>query len=234
LTTPRRAAKEPISFQGFGLGFLQDPAAAVLNLIVLLLSLTFHEFFHAWAAWRLGDDTAARMGRLTLNPIPHIDLFGTIILPLLNAPIGWAKPVPVDPSRFNRNVRMTTGDIIVSSAGPLSNLLLGTLAAVLLGLLARFAPSAVGGGSAGAALLGRLMLVNAGLAVFNLLPIPPLDGGHVAESLMPYRWRGAWEQFARISPFLLLFVVLLGGAYIAGPIRFVYGLLFQVALAIAP
>jgi Zn-dependent protease len=216
------------------LGFFQDPAAAVLNLIVLLLSLTFHEFFHAWAAWRLGDDTAARMGRLTLNPIPHIDLFGTIILPLMNAPIGWAKPVPVNPARFNRSVKMTTGDIIVSSAGPLSNLLLGSIAAVLLGLLARFAPDAVGAGSAGAALLGRLMVVNAGLAVFNLLPIPPLDGGHVAESLMPYRWRAGWEQFARISPFLLLFVVLLGGAYISVPIRYVYGLLLQVALAIAP
>jgi Zn-dependent protease len=216
------------------LGFLQDPAAAVLNLIVLLLSLTFHEFFHAWSAWRLGDDTAARMGRLTLNPVPHIDLFGTIILPLLNAPIGWAKPVPVNPARFNRNVRMTTGDIIVSSAGPLSNLLLGLIAAVLLGTLARFAPGTVGAGSAAVALLGRFMLVNAGLAVFNLLPIPPLDGGHVAESLMPHRWRAGWEQFARLSPFLLLFLVLFGGAYVAGPIRFVYGILFDVTIAIAP
>ena len=74
----------------------------VLNLILLLLSLTFHEFFHAWSAWRLGDDTAARMGRLTLNPIAHIDPVGTLLLPLLGAPIGWAKPVPVNPSRFRR------------------------------------------------------------------------------------------------------------------------------------
>ena len=205
----------------------------MLNLIVLLLSLTFHEFFHAWSAWRLGDDTAARMGRLTLNPIPHIDLFGTIILPLLNAPIGWAKPVPVNPARFNRGVKMTTGDMIVSSAGPLSNLLLGLVCAVILGLLARFAPATVANGTAASALLGRFMIVNAGLAVFNLLPIPPLDGGHVAEALMPYRWRGAWEQFARISPFLLLFVILLGGSYLARPIYFVFDLLATVTNSIA-
>lgn len=187
----------------------------VLNLIVLLLSLTFHEFFHAWSAWRLGDDTAARMGRLTLNPVPHIDLLGTIALPLLGAPIGWAKPVPVDPSRFRRTIKMSTGDIIVSSAGPLSNMLLGSIAAVVLGVLWRFAPDTVARGSAGGALLGHFMLVNAGLAIFNLLPIPPLDGGHVAGALVPYRFRGAWDQFARVAPLLLLGVVFLG---LAGPI----------------
>ena len=215
------------------MSLFQDPAGAVLNLIVLLLSLTFHEFFHAWSAWHMGDDTAARMGRLTLNPVPHIDVFGTIILPLMNAPIGWAKPVPVNPARFNRKFGMAKGDIIVSSAGPLSNLLLGLVAAIVLGLLFRFAPDAVGRGSAGFALLTRFMIVNAGLALFNLLPIPPLDGGHVAESLMPYRWRGAWEQFARISPFLLIFVVLFGGGFLSRPIYFVFGLLASVANGIA-
>lgn len=187
----------------------------VLNLIVLLLSLTFHEFFHAWSAWRLGDDTAARLGRLTLNPIPHIDLLGTIALPLLGAPIGWAKPVPVDPSRFDRKMKMSTGDIIVSAAGPLSNVLLGTIAAVVLGLLWRFAPDLVGRGSAGGTLLGHFILVNAGLAIFNLLPIPPLDGGHVAAALVPYRFRGAWDQFARFAPLLLLAMIFLG---FAGPV----------------
>jgi Zn-dependent protease len=205
----------------------------VLNLIVLLLSLTFHEFFHAWSAWRLGDDTAARMGRLTLNPIPHIDLFGTIILPLLNAPIGWAKPVPVNPARFSRNVKMATGDLIVSSAGPLSNLLLGLVSAILLGVLARVAPGAVETGTPGLALLTRLMVVNAGLAIFNLLPIPPLDGGHVAAALIPSRWRAGWDQFARLSPFLLIFVVLFGGPYISRPIGFVFDLLWSVAARIA-
>ena len=215
------------------MNILQDPAAAVLNLIVLLLSLTFHEFFHAWTAWRLGDDTAARMGRLTLNPVPHIDLLGTIVLPLLNAPIGWAKPVPVNPARFNRKIGMSRGDILVSSAGPLSNLLLGLIAAVILGGLARFAPDLVARGTAGAALLTRFIVVNASLAVFNLLPIPPLDGGHVAENLMPYRWRGGWEQFARFSPFLLIFVVLFGSRYLTGPIYALAELLLSVAVRIA-
>ncbi|HET8542506.1 MAG TPA: site-2 protease family protein [Anaeromyxobacter sp.] len=205
----------------------------VLNLIVLLLSLTFHEFFHAWSAWRLGDDTAARMGRLTLNPVPHIDVFGTIILPLLNAPIGWAKPVPVNPARFRRGVRMATGDIIVSSAGPLSNLLLGLVAAIAFGLLKRFSPETVVPGTAAYALLAQFMLVNAGLAVFNLLPIPPLDGGHVAASLMPYRWRGAWEQFARYSPFLLILLVVGGSRVLFPPIRFVFELLWTLKDRIA-
>ncbi len=188
---------------------LANPAAAVLNLIVLLLSLTFHEFFHAWTAWKLGDDTAARAGRLTLNPVPHIDLLGTIILPLMNAPIGWAKPVPVNPARFDRRFKMTTGDILVSAAGPLSNLVLGAVAAVVVGVLSRFAPDLLAPGSAAVALLSRFMLVNASLAVFNLLPIPPLDGGHVAASLMPYRWRPGWESFARIAPMLLLGILVL-------------------------
>ncbi len=178
------------------------------NLIVLLLSLTFHEFFHAWAAWRLGDDTAARQGRLTLNPLPHIDLFGTILLPLMNAPIGWAKPVPVNSARFDKKIRMSTGDLIVSSAGPLSNVLLGTLAAVLFGVLVRAAP-AEPWTAAVRELLVRFMLVNAGLAVFNLLPIPPLDGGHVADSLMPRGWRPGWERFAHMGPLVLMGLLVL-------------------------
>jgi Zn-dependent protease len=210
-----------------------DIVARVLNLIVLLLSLTFHEFFHAFSAWKLGDDTAARMGRLTLNPIPHIDPIGTLLLPLLNAPIGWAKPVPVDPSRFRRGVNMGTGDIIVSAAGPLSNLLLGSIVAILLGLLGRFSPEMVARGSGVLEFLQRMMIVNAALAIFNLLPIPPLDGSHVAGSLMPYRWRPAWDQFARLAPFLLLGLILFGRSLIWPPIRFVSGLLWSMAAIIA-
>lgn len=205
----------------------------VLNLIVLLLSLTFHEFFHAFSAWRLGDDTAARMGRLTLNPIPHIDPIGTLLLPLLNAPIGWAKPVPVDPSRFRRGVNMAAGDIVVSAAGPLSNLLLGLIGAIVLGVLARFAPETVARGTGVSEFLQRLMIVNAGLAIFNLLPIPPLDGSHVAGSLMPYRWRPAWERFARLAPFLLLGLILFGSSIIWPPVRFVFGLFWTLAATIA-
>jgi Zn-dependent protease len=205
----------------------------VLNVIVLLLSLTFHEFFHAWSAWRLGDDTAARLGRLTLNPIPHVDVLGTLLLPLMGAPIGWAKPVPVDPSRFNRKIKMSTGDILVSAAGPLSNILLGVIVAIVLGVLARFTPEVVVPGSGVFEFLQRLMIVNAGLAIFNLLPIPPLDGSHVAGNLVPYRWRGAWEQFTRVAPFLLIALILFGRSFILPPIRAVFGLLWGLAVTIA-
>jgi Zn-dependent protease len=205
----------------------------VTYLILLVLSLTVHEFAHAWAAWRLGDDTAALAGRLTLNPIPHIDPLGTLILPLLGVPFGWAKPVPVNPSRFRRDVSMSTGDILTSAAGPLSNLLLAVLAAVALGVLARFAPGVVHNGSGAFEFLRGLMFVNTALMIFNLLPIPPLDGGHVAANLVPYRWRGAWEQFARIAPFALIAVIFFGRSIISAPIQFVVGGLWQLVVAIA-
>ncbi len=183
--------------------FLGEIASAIPNLIVLVLSLTVHEFCHAWAAWRLGDDTAARAGRLTLNPLPHVDVLGTIILPLMNAPIGWAKPVPVNPARFRRDVKMSTGDTLVSLAGPASNLALGLVAAIVFGVVARFSPETVRGGTPAYELLVRFMLVNAGLAIFNVLPVPPLDGSHVAGHLVPYRYRDAWDGFQRVAPFLL-------------------------------
>lgn len=191
------------------MGLLSDPAGAVMNLIVLLLSLTVHEFAHAWSAWKLGDDTAARMGRLTLNPVPHIDPIGTLLLPLMGAPIGWAKPVPVNPARFTRGIKMGTGDMLVSAAGPLANIIFGLLAAVIFGLVIRFAPDLVNPGEPTRVMLIRFMLVNSGLAIFNLLPIPPLDGSHVAENLVPYRHRELWAKFAAIGPMVLLGLIAL-------------------------
>lgn len=197
----------------------------VMLLIPLILSLTVHEFFHAYTAWRLGDDTAARMGRLTLNPVPHIDLFGTILLPLLGVPFGWAKPVPVDIRRIRRDISMTKGNIIISAAGPISNLALAILASVLYALLYRYAPGTLARGQGGGELLVMLIQVNVALAVFNLLPIPPLDGSHVAEALVPYRLRGAWEVFARFSPFVLLAFFFFGRGLLVGPTSWVLDLL---------
>jgi Zn-dependent protease len=104
---------------------------------------------------------------------------------------------------------MTTGDILVSAAGPVSNILLGLVAAVVYAVLWKYAREHVVTGTAGAYLLGRFMLVNAGLAIFNLLPIPPLDGSHVADSLMPSRWRSSWERFAQAGPLVLIGLIAL-------------------------
>jgi Zn-dependent protease len=205
----------------------------VMMLIPLILSLTVHEFFHAWTARKLGDDTAERMGRLTLNPIPHIDPIGTLLLPLAGVPFGWAKPVPVDVRNIRPGISMDTGNVLISSAGPLSNLALALLASVIYGVLVRFAPDAMAPGVGGEELLRITILVNVALAIFNLLPIPPLDGSHVAEALVPYRFRGAWEAFARLSPFLLLGFFFFGRGLLAGPQRFVLGILSGVIQAIA-
>jgi Zn-dependent protease len=209
-----------------------DLLERVMYVIPLILSLTVHEYFHAWTAWKLGDDTAARMGRLTLNPIPHIDPIGTLLLPLMKVPFGWAKPVPVDVRRIRRGISMAKGNILISAAGPLSNLALAVLASIVFALLIRFAPDAVADGQGAGELLRILIIVNVGLAIFNLLPIPPLDGSHVADALMPYRWRPAWEAFSRIAPFLLLGLIFFGRGFLDGPRMFVLSLLQRLIYAI--
>jgi Zn-dependent protease len=219
-----------------------DLAQRLQSLIVLLLSLTVHEFFHAWTAWRLGDDTAARMGRLTLNPIAHMDPIGTLLLPLLGVPFGWAKPVPVNPANFRRGVRMSTGDILVSVAGPLSNLGLALLAAVVKGLLIRFGPQAIPVGGVADVLLDSLVLMNIGLAVFNILPFPPLDGSHVVGSLVPARWRDGWNAFLRVGPVLLMLLLVFPsvggfsplGRILGPPSSFLVGVVNKIIGGIAP
>jgi Zn-dependent protease len=198
-----------------------------------ILSLTVHEFAHAWSAWKLGDDTAERAGRLTLNPISHIDLLGTILLPLLGIPFGWAKPVPVNPARFRRSVSMGRGMAITASAGPISNVLLATLAAVALGLLFRFAPGLVDDGQPARAMLVSLVTLNVGLALFNLLPVPPLDGSRIVAWLLPYRLQASWHALEQFSPFLLIGVFWLGGRVVAGPINALVNLLFSITIALA-
>jgi Zn-dependent protease len=186
----------------------------ILLLPVLLFSVVLHEYAHGWQARREGDDTAFMLGRLTLNPVPHIDPFGSILLPLmlavLNSPflIGWAKPVPVNPRNY-RDYR--GGDIRVSLAGIVVNLALAVIATLLLivvihlgHMIPPLAPSAE--------ILGRMLqygvMINLVLAFFNLIPIPPLDGSHVLYHLLPPRLGMQYRELSRYGMLILMLLLL--------------------------
>lgn len=205
----------------------------LMMLIPLVLSLTVHEFAHAWSAWKLGDDTAQRLGRLTLNPVVHMDFFGTFLLPMLGVPFGWAKPVPVNPANFRRDVNMSTGMMLTAAAGPISNVLLALASAVIFGLLLRWSPETVMENPGLQQLLLMGLVINVSLALFNLLPVPPLDGSRVVEGLLPYSMRGAWEKVLAAGPFLLIGVMFFGGRLISGPSQWVQAQLFAFIRGLA-
>ena len=169
--------------------------------IPLVLSLTVHEWAHAASAKLLGEDTAERLGRLSLNPLEHIDPIGTLILPLLGIPFGWAKPVPVNPVRFRADVGMGTGLMLTALAGPVSNVLLALLTAVIVGLS--------GVPAVAMPVVRSFIVLNVLLAFFNLLPIPPLDGSRVVDSLIPNSLRPAWDAFAQYGAFVLVALIFL-------------------------
>ena len=190
--------------------FGDDFLLSRLQLVIpLILSLSVHEWAHAFSARLLGDDTAERMGRLTLNPLAHIDPVGTVLLPLIGVPFGWAKPVPFNPLRFRRNISMRTGIMITAAAGPLSNVCLAAICTVVLALLIRFRPDLIVDGGAFFSMLRICIFLNVILAAFNALPIRPLDGSHVADALMPNQLRPAWESFCQLGPLPLAAVIIL-------------------------
>jgi Zn-dependent protease len=185
-----------------------DPLAAALGFGVLLISLTIHEAAHAWTADRLGDPTARMLGRVSLNPLVHIDWLGTVLLPLIAMfsgllLIGWAKPVPVN----TRNLRHPRRDfMLVAAAGPVSNLLQALAAAIILrGTIATGAAPALG-----VTFLTQFVFTNLALAFFNLIPVPPLDGGNVALGLMPPGLAASYAQLRNYG-FLILYVLMLTG-----------------------
>ncbi len=181
----------------------------ILFLIPLILCLGVHEWAHAWAAWKLGDDTAARLDRLTLNPLAHIDPIGTLVLPLLGVPFGWAKPVPFNPSRFNRRVSLKMGTMLVAAAGPISNILMALACVVLVVVVKFFDPLLLAKLPALQQLVETLILLNVLLAVFNLIPLPPLDGSHIAEAFMPRILRPCWDAIASLGLAGLLIILFL-------------------------
>jgi Zn-dependent protease len=185
----------------------------LIAFVVLIGSLTVHEAAHAWSADLLGDPTASRLGRVSLNPLVHIDPIGTVLFPLLamvaQLPlIGWAKPVPVSPHHLGRNWRQKF--MLIAAAGPASNLVLASGAAVAIHL--GLASTGTGLDQSMARLLFTGLTLNVLLAVFNLLPIPPLDGGNVLAGLLPGR---AADLLDRLRPFgfLILYALLLTGVF---------------------
>ena len=190
-------------------------AQLFIAFLVLIFSLTVHESAHAWTASRLGDSTARMLGRVSLNPAVHVDPVGTILFPLLaalaNVPlIGWAKPVPVNRRQLRHPVRDYT---LVAAAGPASNLALAVIAAIALRWMP-VSPSTIGNldlSAPVATLTTRAIDINILLAVFNMVPIPPLDGGNVLAGLLPGRLA---ISFDRIRPygFLIIYALMLTGA----------------------
>ncbi|MEW6541287.1 MAG: site-2 protease family protein [Bacillota bacterium] len=213
-------------------------ANPVIAVLVIVIGVVFHEVAHGWMAKRLGDRTAERAGRLTLNPIPHLDPVGSIILPaalvLLNAGVvfGWAKPVPVNPHNFRGDIKR--GMMLVSFAGPGSNLLLAAVGAVLLGLLMGLQGIAAVTQTLFGNFLHSLILINLVLAFLNLLPVPPLDGSKILAGILPGRqeWLYSLEKYG----FAVLIVLLVTGAigiYLAAVVKPAFQFLLRFAADIA-
>jgi Zn-dependent protease len=192
----------------------------IFEIIVLVFSAIIHEYMHGFVADKLGDPTARQMGRLTLNPIPHIDLFGSIIVPLLMVVgnfgfvFGWAKPVPVNPYNLRDQ---KYGWAKVAIAGPAGNLIL----ALMFGLFLRFVP--VSGSLSD--FLVIIVYINLVLMIFNLVPIPPLDGSRVLAAFLPPKAQAAYFSLERYGLFLVLLFVIFGYNLIEPAIFFLFHLI---------
>ncbi|MXZ12803.1 MAG: site-2 protease family protein [Candidatus Dadabacteria bacterium] len=192
---------------------------------VILFSLTIHEYAHALVAYRLGDDTAKRQGRLSLNPLVHLDLLGTLLLFIVH--FGWAKPVPVDPRNF-RNPKKDM--LLVALAGPVSNILTAIAAAVILkAVFENFAAIPPGSGvDVAVRMLVWFIYIGIVLAVFNMIPVPPLDGSRVLYGLLPDSLAYRYARFETYGIFILFAFFLFGGKFLGYFIFVPVGIFIQM------
>lgn len=207
------------------------PEFLALSIVILLFSVIVHEVMHGLMALKFGDTTAQKMGRLTLNPIPHIDLFGTILLPALliftGSPIlfGWAKPVPVNPLNFSS---IRKGELFVAASGILANFGLAILATVIyhiLNALPQTFPAVLG------ALLQFTVTINLVLGIFNLFPIPPLDGSKVLLSQLPLNLAKSYQKLEPYGILILLILMMIpfgGSSLLQTILRFFVGFFSQI------
>ncbi|MBN1485694.1 MAG: site-2 protease family protein [Chloroflexia bacterium] len=198
-------------------------AYALSTAIALLLGLTIHEFAHAWSAYRLGDYTPYRAGRVTLNPLAHLDPTGTILMVLTifgMAPIAWGKPVPINPYNMRHPRRDT---IITSAAGPFSNLALALGVALLWRIIHSLTGATLAPNSGAYTLMVILIYFNVALMVFNLLPLPPLDGFHVLENLAPREWAPLINFLHQYGMWILFGLLMVGWLLPFSPLWLIIG-----------
>ena len=200
----------------------------------ILIAITFHEFAHAFAADRLGDDTPRRQGRLSLNPFTHLDLFGTIML--VFAGFGWGKPVEINPRNFNRTMSLSKAEAIVAAAGPLMNFVIAIVFEIIACAVVRFAPAfyITETGQIIYAILISVVTINLGLGIFNLIPLPPLDGSKILCGFLPYNARNWMETHSQIFEivFIALWIVGILGAIISPIILMAYNGLTSLCTSI--
>jgi|WetSurMetagenome_2_1015567.scaffolds.fasta_scaffold75700_2 Zn-dependent protease len=205
--------------------------------IPVVFSIVIHEVSHGWMAYKLGDDTAKRMGRLTLNPISHVDPIGTIILPLImiiaHGPIfGWAKPVPFNPNNFNRSVNFRNGVMYVALAGPVSNLILAFVSSFVYVFMLKYFSAPSVAYSIIFQLLEAFISINIILACLNIIPVPPLDGSKVLMRFLPEKYLPDFYKLERYGMLIVFFLLATGAIsnIITKPINYLYKLFLLIPM----
>jgi Zn-dependent protease len=218
---------------------LRDPVIIFFQIVVLLFAISVHESAHAWMANRLGDPTAKMLGRISLNPLVHIDLFGTILLPAMLIllgfpPFGYAKPTPVDSRNFKNLVR---DDVLTAVAGPVSNFLTAFVAVICLALILHGSAGGVSPIFRGTDVAGPVakmfelaILINVILAVFNLIPLPPLDGSHVIRHFLSYETLKVYDRVGYFGLVIVMFVLPMVGCSVVDTVSMPFLIFFSALL----